>query len=114
MAQPFLDPQDMIHGAPLPGWSGRFFHSASMTFAHWDIAAGATDLHEHSHLQEEVWNVVEGEVVLVIDGAARTLGSGAAAVVPPHAPHAARVVGACRVIVTDFPLRTTLPGVARS
>jgi quercetin dioxygenase-like cupin family protein len=112
--EPFLEPQDMIHGAPLPGWSGRFFHSENMTFAHWDIAAGATDLHEHSHPQEEVWNVVEGEVVLVIDGVARTLGSGAAAVVPPHVPHAAGVVGTCRAIVTDFPLRAELPGVPRS
>jgi mannose-6-phosphate isomerase-like protein (cupin superfamily) len=85
-----------------------------MTFAHWDIEAGASDLHEHRHPQEEVWNVVEGEVVLVVDGVACRLGSGAAAVVPPCVPHAARVVGACRAIVTDFPLRTELPGAARS
>ena len=111
-SDPFLEPEDMIHGAPLPGWFGRFFHSANMTFAHWDIATGATDLHEHHHRQEEVWNVVEGEIVLLIDGVARTLGAGAAAVIPPHVPHAARVVGTCRAIVTDFPLRPQLPGAA--
>ena len=60
-----------------------------------------------------MWNVVEGEVVLVVDGVVRTLGSGAAAIVPPDVPHAARVVGPCRAIVTDFPLRTELPGAAR-
>ncbi len=112
--EPFLEPHDMIHGAPLPGWSGRFFHSANMTFAHWDIAADATDLHEHSHAQEEVWNVVDGEVILVIDGVARTLGSGAAAIVHPHVPHSARISGRCRALVTDFPLRTELPGVPRA
>ncbi len=37
-----------------------------MTFAHWDIAADAADLHEHHHPQEEMWNVVDGEVVLVL------------------------------------------------
>jgi mannose-6-phosphate isomerase-like protein (cupin superfamily) len=109
--EPFLEPSDMIHGAPLPGWTGRFFHSEHMTFAHWDIAADAADLHEHAHPEEEVWNVVEGEVVLVIDGHARTLGSGAAAVVPPQIPHSARVTGTCRAIVTDYPLRHELPGV---
>ena len=110
----FIDPADMIHGAPLPGWSGRFFHSQNMTFAHWDIGVGAGDLHEHDHEQEEVWNVVEGEVVLVVDGRERKLGAGMAAVIPPYTRHAAKPIGACRVIVTDYPVRVQLPGVARS
>ena len=45
---PFIDASDMLHGAPLPGWSGRFFHSEHMTFAHWDVAVDAVDLHEGS------------------------------------------------------------------
>jgi quercetin dioxygenase-like cupin family protein len=49
--------------------------------------------------------------VLVIDGQARRLASGTAAVVPPNTPHSVKVVGACRVIVTDYPLRHQLPGV---
>jgi unsaturated pyranuronate lyase len=109
--QPFIEPGDMIPGSPLPGWAGRFFHSAHMTFAHWDVDSGAADLHEHAHPEEEVWHVIEGEVVLVIDGTERALGPGAAAVVPPHVPHAARVTGGCRVIVADFPRRDSLPGV---
>lgn len=108
---PFIEASEMVHGAPLPGWSGRFFHSENMTFALWDIAADAVDLHEHQHLQEEVWNVVVGEVVLTIEGAERMLRPGSAAVVPPNAPHSARAVGPCRVIVTDYPLRPDLPGV---
>jgi len=31
-------------------------------------AEGAAELHEHDPPQEEVWNVVEGEVSLVVDG----------------------------------------------
>jgi mannose-6-phosphate isomerase-like protein (cupin superfamily) len=108
---PFIDESEMLHGAPLPGWSGRFFHSENMTFAHWDIAADAADLHEHDHAQEEVWNVVEGEVVLVVDGQERRLGPGTAAVVPPNTRHSVKAVGACRVIVTDYPVRHQLPGV---
>jgi mannose-6-phosphate isomerase-like protein (cupin superfamily) len=108
---PFLDASDMIQGAPLPGWTGRFFHSEHMTFAHWEIAADAADLHEHDHPQEEVWNIVDGDVVLVVAGCERRLGPGTAAVVPPNTPHAVRTVGACRAIVTDFPVRHQLPGV---
>ena len=111
---PFIEPVDMITGSPLRGWSGRFFHSANMTFAHWDIADGAADLHQHHHPNEEVWNVVEGAVVLVVDGEERRLSAGAAAVIPPDRPHAVRPDGPARVIVTDFPLRAQLPGARRA
>lgn len=103
----------MLTGAPLPGWSGRFFHSANMTFAYWDIAADAAPLHEHDHLQEEVWHVVEGELLLAIDGVEHRV-AGAAAVVPPNTPHSVTPLGAARAIIADFPLRESLPGVARS
>lgn len=104
---------DMLRGSPLPGWSGRFFHSANMTFAHWDIAADAADLHEHAHEQEEVWHVVEGSLVLVLDREEHRLVAGDAAVVPPGVPHAVQVVGACRAVIADFPRRDDLPGVRR-
>ena len=107
---PFIDPDEMLRGSPLPGWSGRFFHSENMTFGHWDIAEGAADLHEHQHPQEEVWNVVDGEVLLVVDGQESRMGAGDAAVVPPHTTHSAKPLGACRAIVVDHPVRAQLPG----
>jgi mannose-6-phosphate isomerase-like protein (cupin superfamily) len=106
----FVDTSEMVKGAPLTGWEGRFFHSDNMTFAHWDIAAGAAPLHEHQHPQEEVWNIVEGELLLSIDGDERTVTAGQAAIIPPHTRHSVRVVGACRALVTDFPVRPEVPG----
>jgi mannose-6-phosphate isomerase-like protein (cupin superfamily) len=111
---PFIDEREMLCGAPLPGWSGRFFHSENMTFACWDISAGAVDLHEHHHDQEEVWNVVAGDIVLVVEGEERRLGPRSAAVVPPNTPHSARPVGNCRAIVTDYPVRHQLPGLGQT
>jgi len=81
-----------------------------MIFGYWDVAEGAADLHEHDHQQEEVWNVVDGEILLVVDGCERRLGPGDAAVVPPGTRHSARPVGAARAIVVDHPLRLQLPG----
>jgi len=107
---PFVRPSDMLAGEPLPGWSGRFLHSANMTFAHYDIAAGAAPLHEHQHVQEEVWHIVEGEVALTIAGDEQVLSSGWVAVVPPDTPHSVRPLTACRVVVADYPLRRNLPG----
>jgi mannose-6-phosphate isomerase-like protein (cupin superfamily) len=82
-----------------------------MTFAHWDIGAGASNLHEHEHEQEEVWHIIEGSIVLTIGGEEGQLVAGMAAVIPPHTSHSAKVRGPCRVIVADFPLRLELPGI---
>lgn len=108
---PFIEPSEMLHSSPLSGWSGRYFHSENMTIGHWDIAEGAADLHEHHHEQEEVWNVVEGEILLVVDDQECRLGRGGAAVIPANARHSARVLGACRVVTVDYPVRHELPGV---
>lgn len=40
--------------SPKAGWRGRFFHSAHMTFAYYEIEAGAA-LPAHAHENEEVW-----------------------------------------------------------
>ena len=85
-----------------------------MTFAHYDIAAGAAPLHEHEHEQEEVWNVVEGELELIVGGVARRMRAGTAAIVPPHTLHSVRPIGPCRAVIVDYPLRTSLPGLNRS
>ena len=108
---PFIRQEEMVRGSPLAGWSGRFFHSENMTFAHWDIADDAVDLHEHRHPQEEVWNVVAGYALLVVGGEEFRLGPGDAAVIPPDTPHRVKVLGACRAVIADFPLRPDLPGV---
>jgi mannose-6-phosphate isomerase-like protein (cupin superfamily) len=108
----FIREEDMLRGSPLPGWSGRFFHSQHMTFARWSIAADAADLHEHHHEQEEVWNVVSGRVAVRVAGEEREVVAGEAVVVPPNTPHAVRVIGAAEVVVADFPLRQHLPGIA--
>jgi mannose-6-phosphate isomerase-like protein (cupin superfamily) len=102
----------MLSGAPLSGWDGRFFHSENMTFAQRTIAADAVPLHQRHHPQEEVWNVVEGEIVISINGDERVLGSGDVAVIPPDTPHSARAKTASRALVTDFPVRRDLPGVS--
>ncbi len=110
---PFIDPIDMMSGQPLPGWQGRFFHAEHMTFALYEIADGAAPLHEHHHEQEEVWNVVEGELTITVDGESRTVKAGSAVVVPPLTPHSVTPSGFCRAVIADYPLRPNLPGVDR-
>jgi quercetin dioxygenase-like cupin family protein len=87
-----------------PGWRGRYFDSASMTFAYYLIDAGSS-LHAHSHPQEEVWHVLEGQLEITIEGKISLAGSGTVAIVPPNASHAVRALIESAAIVVDHPRR---------
>jgi hypothetical protein len=55
---PFVDISSLPVTERLPGWYGRYFHSSSMTFAHYDFVRGSS-IHEHFHPQEEVYEVID-------------------------------------------------------
>ena len=87
-----------------PGWHGRYFDSANMTFGHYDFDAGAT-IHGHSHEQEEVWHVIAGELEVTIAGVTQKAGPGFVAIVPPNTAHEVKALTAGKAIVVDYPLR---------
>jgi len=101
---PFLDTHDIPINEKRPGWRGRIFHSPQMTFAHWQFEAGAT-IHEHGHLQEEVWHVVEGKLEVTIGSETKVAGPGMIAIVPAHTKHSVKALSAGKAIVCDYPLR---------
>ena len=87
-----------------PGWRGRYFNSPSLTFAHYEFDAGST-IHEHAHPQEEVWEVLEGELEITIGGVTQRASPGFAGIVPPDTPHFVRAVSNGKAIVIDYPIR---------
>ena len=82
-----------------------------MTFAYYSVAAGAW-IHEHSHPNDEVWNVIDGKIEITIAGEKQVAGPGCAAVVPPDTLHSVNVLTEARVIVVDYPRRDSIGGVA--
>jgi quercetin dioxygenase-like cupin family protein len=110
LALPFIDVARLKPKEPRRGWKGRFFHSDAMTFAYYRVAAGA-DIHEHAHPNDEVWNVIEGELEMTVNDETRRVGPGCAVVVPPNARHSVRAVTAVRAIVVDHPQRRSIGGV---
>ena len=54
-----------------------------MTFAHYDFKRGSS-IHEHLHSQEEVYEVIEGELELTIDGVKQIARSGLVGIVPSN------------------------------
>ena len=100
----FIAPEHMKTAEPLPGWRGRFWRSASMSFAHYEIAAGAS-IHPHHHPNEEVWLVIEGELEITVAGETQKAGPGSVAVVPPDALHSVRALSSGSAVVANHPVR---------
>ena len=101
---PFVDINSLRVTERLPGWHGRYFHSANMTFAHYEFVRGAS-IHEHFHPQEEVYEVIEGELEVTIDGVAQIARSGLVAIIPAGARHSIRALTDGRAIIIDHPVR---------
>jgi quercetin dioxygenase-like cupin family protein len=102
---PFVDTAKLDLFEKGVGWRGRQFHSPSMTFVHWEFDQGAS-VHEHFHPQEEIWEVLTGELEVTIDGATQIAGAGVVAIVPPNAVHSVKVLRPGKAIVVDYPLRS--------
>jgi quercetin dioxygenase-like cupin family protein len=101
---PFLDIHSLPEVEKRPGWRGRHVHAATMTMGHREFDAGS-EVGEHAHPQEEVWEVIEGELELTVDGATAIARPGLVAVVPPNSPHSVRALSDGKAIVVDHPRR---------
>jgi quercetin dioxygenase-like cupin family protein len=103
----FIDTNELAVKEPLPGWHGRYFHSESMTFGYYAFVRGAA-IHPHSHPNEEVWHVIEGELEVTIGDAAHVAGPGGVALVPANTAHAVMALSDGRAIVVDHPRRQSV------
>jgi quercetin dioxygenase-like cupin family protein len=101
---PFVVIGDLEVVERLPGWRGRTFHSEHMTAAHYEFTRGAS-IHEHFHPQEEIYEVIEGDLEVTIGGEARIARPGVAAIVPSGAHHSVRALSDGRAIIVDAPRR---------
>jgi quercetin dioxygenase-like cupin family protein len=104
---PLIDTRQLPVVERKPGWHGRYFNSGSMTFGHYLFDAGAA-IQSHNHPQEEVWNILEGEVEITIGDVTRIAGPGFVGVVPPGISHSVKAITHGRAIVVDHPLREGL------
>jgi quercetin dioxygenase-like cupin family protein len=64
-----------------------------------------SSIHEHFHPEEEVYEVIEGELELTIDGVTRIARPGMVGIVPSNARHSVKALTDGRLIVVDYPLR---------
>jgi quercetin dioxygenase-like cupin family protein len=104
LPMPFIDTKELPEVERRPGWHGRYFDSPSMTFGHYVFDAGAT-IQKHQHHEEEVWQILEGELEITIGDVTERAGPGFVGIVPPDTPHAVRAITGGKALVVDHPRR---------
>ena len=100
----FVDLNKVEVKEPFPGFRGRFFHSETMTIAHWNITGGSA-APMHTHIHEQTISVIEGQLEVNIQGEVKVLGPGQGAAIPSMVPHSAKAVTDCYIIDTFSPVR---------
>jgi len=100
----FIDTNRLKITERLPGWKGRYFDSATMTFGHYIFQAGSA-IHRHAHPNEKVWIVLEGQLEVTVGEESTVAGPGCVALVPPNTLHSVIAICSGKAIVVDCPRR---------
>jgi quercetin dioxygenase-like cupin family protein len=96
-----------------PGVKAHIVTADSMTAMHVKIEAGSL-IPEHSHHNEQIVNVIEGELELTVDGESYILTPGKVMILPSNIPHSGKAITDCKVIDAFHPVREDLRGVSFS
>lgn len=96
-----------------PGISAKVISATTVTVAHVTIAKDAL-LPEHQHHNEQVVNVIEGELELTVAGQAHRLTVGQSFILAPNMPHSGRAISDCKVIDVFHPVREDFKAAAFS
>jgi len=106
---PFMNLNELPPLEIAPGIIGRIVTADNVTVAHVSIVAGSV-LPEHSHVHEQVVNVIEGELKLTVKGQIHSLVPGTAMVLPPNVPHSAIAITEVKVVDVFHPVREDFIG----
>lgn len=101
---PFFKVDDLPATEMLEGVFRRTVYLDNVMLVFFDIEPGRT-VPEHTHPHEQISYVLEGEMVLTLDGEVRTLRAGEGATILPHVPHGATFPGPARLVDIFHPVR---------
>ena len=87
-----------------PGYKGKAIHSKNMTVVFWDIEAGKS-FDKHSHPNEQVTVMIEGEMEMTINDETRIYKTGEMIIIPSNAKHSGISITDCKVVDVFYPVR---------
>ncbi len=101
---PFINIESLNEKEVFPGYRGRGIHTGTATYMFWKVDAGAA-VPEHSHIHEQMANVLQGVFELTVDGQTELLEPGKVAVIPPNVKHSGRAITYCELLDVFYPER---------
>jgi quercetin dioxygenase-like cupin family protein len=100
----FFNLTDVEEKELIPGYHARFVNSDTMTFAHWRIDKSA-EFPEHSHPNEQVINMLDGEFIIRIEMTEYHLKKEDVFIIPANIPHSGKAVTECETLDVFYPKR---------
>jgi len=101
---PFIELEKQPTKEIFPGYTARAIHTGTMSFMYWTVKAGAK-VPEHSHMHEQVAQVMKGSFELTVDGQTRVLEPGIIAVIPANVQHSGKAITDCELVDVFYPER---------
>ncbi len=100
----YLNLDDIEEREIVPGFFGRFVHTDDTTVAHWRVVKDAA-IPMHSHVSEQIANLIEGRFEFNVDGDKKSIIPGEVVVIPSNVKHGGRALTDCRIIEVFNPAR---------
>lgn len=95
---------DISEKVLMKGIKGKYIHTENNTVGLITIEKGAV-LPAHSHVHEQITQVISGKLEMTIDGVTQVLEPDSITIIPSNAVHSANALTNCVVIDTFFPVR---------
>lgn len=93
------------------GVTAQVVHTANLSIAHVVLLKDSV-VPQHTHHQEQIVNVIDGELELTVNGEVTVLTRGKALVLQPMVPHSARAITQVYVIDVFHPAREDFKAMA--
>ncbi|WP_209402033.1 cupin domain-containing protein [Pseudozobellia sp. WGM2] len=88
----------------IPGYHAKMVHGDKMSIAYWTVKKGA-EVPEHSHMHEQVMQVLEGSFEFTLDGETKTYLPNDIVVIPSYSVHSGKALTDCRLMDIFSPVR---------
>jgi len=86
------------------GITGYYAHGDKSTFGYVELKKGSS-VPLHHHINEQITYMIEGQLDMVIGGAACSLTPGMYHIIPSNTPHSAIAITDCKLIDVFGPVR---------
>jgi quercetin dioxygenase-like cupin family protein len=100
----FLKLEGITEKEIIKGFHAKFIHTENMTIAYWRVEKGSS-LPIHSHIHEQVTNVLEGEFEMTVDNKTTICRKGEIVKIPSNIEHGGKALTDCFILDVFQPTR---------